>query len=90
MTLEYRVPEYLHRPIQVLWFEQDELLSIVMGYVVGFMAGGWWYLSVIGVPYAYIKIRRMRERGFLIHLQYALGLLTFKGYPGAFQHYYSE
>jgi len=88
--VEYRVPEYLHRPIQVLWFEQDELLSIVMGYVVGFMAGGWWYLCVIAVPYAYIKVRRRRARGFLIHLQYTLGLLTFKGYPGAFQNNYSE
>ncbi len=82
--MEYRVPQYLHRPIQLLWWEQDEIVSIIIGYLLGFFLGGWWYLSLIAVPYAYIRFRRQMPRGFLLHLQYRAGLMSFKGYPHYF------
>lgn len=74
----------------MLWFEQDEMISIVIGYVVGFLLGGWYYLALIVVPYVYIRFRRRMPRGFLIHMQYMSGLLTFKGYPHYFQRHFQE
>lgn len=84
------MPQYLHRPGQLLWFESDELISILVGYLMGFFLGGWWYLAIVAVPTGYIKLRRKLPRGFLLHLQFMTGLMTFKGYPHYFQRHYRE
>lgn len=83
--MEYRIPQYAHRPPQFLWVEGDEALSVLVGYLLGFFLGGWWYLAMVAVPYVYIRARRRLPRGYLLHLQHAVGLLTFHGYPHHFQ-----
>ena len=88
--MEYRVPQYLHRPTQLAWFEQDEILAILGGYLTGFFLGGWWYLAIFVVPWVYIRARRRLPRGFLLHLQYMAGLMTFRGYPHHFMRRFEE
>lgn len=88
--MEHTIPQYLHRPVQFLWFELDELVSIVIGYIVGFLLGGWWWSCLLIIPYVYIKFRRRMPRGFLLHIQYMAGLMQFKGYPHYFQRKFGE
>jgi len=84
--MEYKVPQYLHRPVMVLWFEGDEMVTVVIGFLIGFFMNGWWWLALVIVPYIYIIMKRRNPRGYLRHIQYQLGLMKFKGYP----HYYQS
>ncbi len=88
--MNYRIPQYLHRPIQLLWWEQDQIVAIIVGYLLGFFLGGWWYLGLVAVPWAYFRLRRRLPRGALIHAQYAAGLLTLPGYPTYFERRFEE
>ncbi len=76
-----RFPRYLSSPIQVLWFESDEIAIIAICYTLGLLFGwvGWCLLVV--VPYLYSKLKKNYPRGFLKHSLYFLGLLELKGYP---------
>ncbi len=78
-----RVPQYLHLPLQVLWFDTEELMVIVVLYVFGLVFGGWaWLLLILG-PYGYIQVKRNKPRGFLRHQLYSLGFYRLDGYPSA-------
>ncbi len=76
-----RFPRYLSSPIQVLWFESDEIAIIAICYTLGLLFGlvGWALLII--VPYLYGKLKKNYPRGFLKHSLYFIGLLDLKGYP---------
>lgn len=80
----YKVPNYLHRPLQLLWFEQDEWVAAAIGYAIGMILSGWFWLALFVVPYLYIRLKRSRARGYMLHSQYRAGFYGFHGYPHAF------
>lgn len=86
----FRIPKYLHRPAQLLWFEQDEWTVGGLGYVLGLFLGGWFWWALIVLPFIYIKIKKNYPRGCLIHTQYRMGLLKLHGYPDGFTRKFQE
>jgi len=80
-----KIPQYLHKPLQVLWWESDEFLIVMFGFGMWVMFGGYHFL-IIGVvlPYLYSKFKKRYSRGFLKHLMYFSGFKKLKGYPEFF------
>ena len=88
--MEYRIPRYLHRPILLVWMEQDTWVMAAIGYLIGTFWGGWYYIAVVLLPYSYSKVKDNMPRGGLTHMQYLIGVLRFHGYPEVFESDFHE
>jgi len=85
-------PQYLSKPYQVLWFEPDDMViayvaAVVFGTQLGALAA--WILTPLSV-WGYLRAKKDYPRGFIKHLGYFLGIVSFKGYPGFFQNKFRE
>ena len=83
-------PRYLHRPLQVLWWEADEFAIVMIFFTLALIYGYLFWLLMIAVPYGYSKFKRKYPRGFIFHLLWFVGLLNFKGYPSFFEKEFRE
>jgi hypothetical protein len=91
MSEGVQFPQYLSKPYQVLWFEPDDMvLLIVAVYFFGFKVGGWFWLAASVAPVLYGRVKRNYPRGFFRHLGYFLGVSPFKGYPSYFEQKFLE
>ncbi len=85
-----RFPQYLSSPIQVLWFEPDDLGIIMLFFMVGsIFKGVFWIFLVIG-PLAYVKVKARYPKSFLKHMLYLSGIKTLKGYPDYYVNRFNE
>ena len=85
-----KFPRYLSSMLQVLWWEQDELILIIsLIYYAAIFSKLFWIL-VPTVPFYYIRAKRRNAKGFLKHLLYRWGIARFDGYPTYFQKYFVE
>ncbi len=85
-----RFPQYLSSPFQVLWFETDELIIVVVFLIFALIFGYlFWLLLFIG-PYLYTRLKKKYPRGFLRHVLYFIGLIRMKGYPSYFEKEFFE
>ena len=75
------MPEYLHLPLQVLWFDAPEITMIAMFYITAAIFGGIAWLFLFVGPFLIIPYKRSKPRGFFSHVLYALGFSKFYGYP---------
>lgn len=82
MSDKIRVPQYLHLPLQILWFDSEEVAIIIICYLFGLIFGGYAWLTPVLGPCLYIYVKRRNPRGYLIHTCYRLGFADLKGYPG--------
>ena len=92
MSDEFRrtFPQYLHRPLQILWFELDEVIIFFACFSATMIYGRWlWLIWPVG-QYAYSRTKRNNPRGFLKHVLYILGFVQMKGYPEYFQKEFHE
>ena len=84
-------PQYLSKPYQVLWFEPDDMIIMYASAVLfGFLVGGAAWFIVPVAPVMYGRIKKKYPRGFVKHIGYFLGIITFKGYPGYFHQKFRE
>lgn len=92
MSYGAQFPQYLSKPYQVLWFEPDDIALIIAAtFIFGLKIGGWiGVLLVIATPVVYGRVKRNYPRGFVKHLGYFLGVMSFKGYPTYFQQKFRE
>lgn len=83
MTKEFevRLPQYLHLPRQLLWFDVVEVGMIVIFYLLGMVFGGFLYILMFMGPFILIPYKRGKPRGFFSHALYDFGLVEIKGYP---------
>jgi len=79
--MEEKMPEYLHLPLQILWFDTPEIVVIVMFYLLTMIFGGLTWLLLLVGPYFLIRFKRSKERGYFQHLLYQFGYAQIKGYP---------
>ncbi len=79
--MQERMPEYLHLPLQVLWFDAPEISMIAMLYITAAIFGGITWLFLFLGPVLIIPYKRSKPRGFFSHLLYVLGWSNFAGYP---------
>ena len=82
--MKERLPKYLHQPLQILWFNVEELGIAVVFYLMAVIFGGWWWLSVVAGPYLYMNVSRGKPRGYLKHVLYGWGIYELEGYPSPF------
>lgn len=83
--LNREFPQYLSRPLQVLWWETDDLMLMLTSFVLSLIFGGWVWFSIIFVPFFYSRMKKSQPRGFLVHTLYYIGFLNFKNYPTYFE-----
>jgi len=89
--MEEKVPQYLSSPIQVFWFEADELVVILFAFMIAVVFGGFIGWGVFFVtPWAYSRSKRKYPSSFLKHLVYFSGLKVIEGYPNAFEKDFNE
>lgn len=82
--LQKPFPQYLSKPIQVLWFELDELVIFIFTLTFALVYGGVMWILFIVVQWFYSRTKRKNARGFLKHILYMLGLVEMKNYPEYF------
>ena len=88
--MDERLPQYLHKPVQILWFDQQEFILVVATIFVATVVGGLIGWLLVGVLLLFIPWKRTKPRGFIPHLAYRWGMLRFKGYPGPTQSRFFE
>ncbi|WP_028845492.1 type IV conjugative transfer system protein TraL [Thermodesulfovibrio thiophilus] len=88
--MKYRIPQYLHKPIQVLFFDADELAMVVLLLFLAMMFGYVFWILLFVVPYVYMKIKKNYPRGALRHMLYRIGLISIKNTPESFQRMFKE
>lgn len=85
-----KCPRYLHKPIQVLWWESDEFVIVMMFFILALMFGYVFWLFLIAGPYIYTKFKRKYPRGFLKHLLWILGFVKVEHYPSFWEKEFIE
>jgi hypothetical protein len=88
--MDERLPQYLHLPVQILWFGADEFIlvmsTIFVAVIVGGIAGWMFILALL----LFIPWKRTKPRGFLPHLAWRWGLMSMRHYPGPTQTRFCE
>jgi hypothetical protein len=79
--MQARMPRYIHKPLQVLWFDINEIMIIVMFYLAAMSFGGLMWLILIGGPVLFIPYKRKQSRGYFQHVLYQVGFVELAGYP---------
>ena len=85
-----KFPQYLTQPFQVLWFEPDDLAIMTASFIFAQQFGGFFWLTLLIVPWAYSHLKRQYPRGFLRHSLYFIGIAPMKGYPQFFERDFQE
>jgi len=90
-TEQYRVPKWLYRPYQILFFDAEDIAVIFSFLSLAYIFGGWflWILAFVG-PYLILQEKKKRGRGFIKHLLYKTGIFKFKGCPSVFERKFFE
>ncbi len=79
--MQVRIPQYLHKPPQILWFDAHEILILASVYVGVVVFKGYSWIPLILVGWSAIRFKRRRPRGYILHLFYRSGLFHLKHYP---------
>ncbi len=89
-NFSYKFPQYLSKPLQVLWFETDELIIFVFSLTLALIFGNLMWIVFFVIEYLYSKTKRTKARGFLRHSLYLLGFLKMNNYPDYFEKEFRE
>lgn len=88
--MKKRFPQYLSKPYQILWFESDELIMILMFFILAITLGKIYFVMLIIGPYLYSKGKKSYPRGFMRHCLYFCGFSKMQGYPSYFEEEFIE
>lgn len=86
----YRVPQYLHKPHQVLFMDSDEFVVFTIFFFLALVFGYVFWLMLFVGPYLYYRSKKKNPRGFLRHYLYKLGVMNIKGAPTYFERRFVE
>jgi hypothetical protein len=82
---EKRFPRYLSSPLQVFFFETDEIGIIFFFLLLTQLYSSWvTYALLFAGPWIYKNLKRNRPRGFFRHMLFFSGVKTPKHYPNYF------
>jgi len=88
--MEVKVQQYLSSPIQILWFEADDVGIIFFCFAMWMVFGGYFWLLFVAGPILYGRCKKNYPKSFLKHMLYFSGLKSLKGYPDAFTNEFHE
>ncbi|MDK2812635.1 MAG: hypothetical protein PWQ78_845 [Petrotoga sp.] len=86
----YKIPKYLHRPYQVLFFDAEDMGMLFFFFLLGFLFGGVFWIIGAVCAFVILKKKSKSPRGYIKHLFYLLGLYRFKGCPTIFEDRFYE
>jgi type IV conjugative transfer system protein TraL len=84
------IPQYLHQPIKILWFDLDEVVLINVLFMLAVIFGNVFWLLLFIIPFVVSKMKKNRPRGFLKHYLYKIGAIDFKNVPPYFEKKFVE
>jgi type IV conjugative transfer system protein TraL len=84
------VPQYLHQPIKILWFDLDEIVLVNILLMLAMIFGNIFWLLLIVLPYVVSKSKKNKPKGFLRHYLYKIGVVDLKMVPPYFEKRFSE
>lgn len=87
---DLRIPQFLHRPYQVLFFEADELACLVLGFVFILFFGLWMTFLLVGLAFFLSWAKKRYPRGYLRHMLYKIGLVDLKNAPTYFENKFND
>ena len=91
MLVRARVPRYLHLPVQILWFDMEDIGLILVTYVAWLLVDVMWLLPmVVLVPWLFRTMKAEKPRGVLRHLLYSYGFQKLDMYPSPHTREYEE
>lgn len=80
--MSVRVPQHLHKPIQILFWDAHEFVVLVLAFSLSlFLERLFCWILFFGAAFVIIKLKRKNPRGWIMHLPYRVGLMRLKGYP---------
>ena len=79
--MKARVPQHLHLPTQILWFDAHEFVVLVLAFTLALIVKSWAWVPIMVLAGVVIFIKRRRPRGWLLHILYRIGIVRIKGYP---------
>jgi hypothetical protein len=88
--MQVKVQQYLSSPIQILWFEADDVGIIFFCFTVAMVFGGLFWILFFAGPYMYGNCKKKYPKSFLKHMLYFSGLKKIKGYPDSFANDFHE
>lgn len=71
------IPQHLHQPLQILWFDVHEIYLLVGLYIITMILGGFMWVVLVVAPFILIPEKRKANRGSVRHLLYWMGGITF-------------
>jgi type IV conjugative transfer system protein TraL len=83
-------PQYLSAPLQVLFWDSDELCIIVTFFTIAMIFGSVMWIFLILGPWAYSHMKKKYPRGFLQHILYFVGIVKINNYPSYFEDIFIE
>jgi type IV conjugative transfer system protein TraL len=85
-----RFPQYLSAPLQVLWFEPDELGVVFTCFLFALIYGSFSWALLFIAPWQYSRAKKRYPKGFFRHFLYFVGITRMKGYPSFFEERFFE
>jgi len=85
-----RIPQFLSTPLQILWFESDDIGICAVCFTLAMLFGGWFWLFLFLAPYLYMRAKKRYPTSFFRHLLYFSGLKELDRYPGPFENNFIE
>jgi type IV conjugative transfer system protein TraL len=90
MPSKKEIPQYLHRPLKILWFDLDEIVLINILLMLALIFGNIFWVLLFLLPYIVSKMKKNKPRGFLKHYLYKIGAIDFKNAPPFFEKKFEE
>jgi len=78
---QYQLSKHLHKPALLVALELPELTPFIVGYIMGMLGGGFWWLALFILPAVTIPWSRKKPRGHIQHMFCMLGVTKLEGYP---------
>ena len=79
--MKVRMPQYLHLPPQIRGFDAQEVLVLIAAYLGSVAFGGYSWLLLIAAAWGFIRFKRRKPRGYILHLFYRGGVFRLQLYP---------
>jgi conjugal transfer pilus assembly protein TraL len=85
-------PRYFDSPIQILWWEIDEILPLFLMLMIGLFFGSFLFCAVIGFVLFWLitKYKKNLPNGYIGNILYMTGLRRIKGYPSYLENKFRE
>ena len=87
-----KFPQYMSSPIEVLWWEVDQVAIAVVSFTCTLLMKGGivMWVGILLINYFFNAAKRNKPRGFIKHIIYMFGFAKLENYPDYFEQKFHE